>query len=141
MTLTKTRNGDSPLIDQVFDTFFDMQLPRFTYSGAPIDLWDENGKYFLEMPVPGFDAKDINVEVSGNTVAIYGTFNEKPEKREFRYHRREMRHGSFSRSVTLPQDLDANTVVATIEKGILRLELTPLKPLTPKKIAVKAIGV
>jgi HSP20 family molecular chaperone IbpA len=49
-----------------------------------------------------------------------------------------MRRGSFSRTVTLPQDLDANAVVATIDKGILKVELSPMKPIAPKKIEVKS---
>ncbi len=48
-----------------------------------------------------------------------------------------MRHGAFSRSVTLPTDLDANAVVATIDKGVLKVELSPVKPIAPKKIEVK----
>jgi HSP20 family protein len=140
MTLLKTRNGgsDLALIDQMFDTFFDWQLPtpRFTYMPTPLDLYEKDGKYVLEMATPGFEAKEINVEVSGGTVTITGDHTEKTERKDVKYYRREMRHGSFSRTVTLPQDLDANTVTATIDKGILKVALTPVKPISPKKIEV-----
>ena len=141
MTLLKTKNGGSnlALIDEMFDRFFDLQLPtsRFGYAATPLDLYEQDGKYVLEMSVPGFDPKEINVEVNGGTVSVTGEHTEKTETKDVRYHRREMRHGSFSRSVTLPQDLDANAVTAKIDKGILKVELTPIKPISPKKIEVK----
>ncbi len=141
MTLLKTKNGNSDfaLLDQVFDTFLDWQAPtsRFTYAATPLDLYERDGKYVLEMSVPGFDSKEINVEVTGGTVSVTGEHTEKTEQNDVRYHRREMRRGSFSRTVTLPQDLDVNTVSAKIDKGILKVELTPIKPFAPKKIEVK----
>ncbi len=140
MALPKTKNGSSDLamLDQMFDTFFDWQRPaRFAYSGTPLDLYERDGKYFIEMSVPGYDPSEINVEVTGGTVSIFGRHDEKSEKKDARYHRREMRHGSFSRTLALPQDLDANAVTASVDKGILKVELTPVKPLSPKKIQVK----
>jgi HSP20 family protein len=140
MALLKTRNGGtSDLVDEMFDAFFDWQLPgRFAYSATPLDLYEKDGKYVLEMAVPGYDAKDVNVEVTGQIVSISGEHTEKTDKRDVRYHRREIRSGSFSRSITLPQDLDANAVVAKIDKGILKVELSPMKPIAPKKIEVKS---
>jgi HSP20 family protein len=138
MALPSTRTSDLALLDQMFDAFFDWQPPaRFSYASAPLDLYEKDGKYVLEIAAPGFDPKDINVEVSGATVTVNGEHTEKSEKRDIRYHRREMRQGAFSRRVTLPQDLDSNNVVATVRQGILKLELTPVKPISPKKIEVK----
>lgn len=141
MVLSKTTNGDSDLalIDRMFDSFFDWQLPapRFAYAAAPLDLYEKDGTYVIEMAAPGFEPKEINVEVRGGTVTVSGEHTEKSEKKDVRYHRREMRQGAFSRTVTLPQDLDANTVSATMDKGVLKVELTPVKPIAPKKIEVK----
>ena len=142
MTLLKTRDdgSDLALFDQMFDSFFDWQIrrARLAYAPAPLDLYEKDGKYVLEMATPGFDPKEINVEVSGGTVTVTGEHTEKTEKKGVRYHRRELRQGSFSRTVTMPQDLDANAVLATIDKGVLKVELTPSKPISPKKIEVKS---
>lgn len=142
MTLMKTRdgNGDLALLDQMFGSFFDWQVPatRFGYAAAPLDLYEKDGKYVLEMATPGYDPKEISVEVTGSTVTVSGERTEKFEKRDVKYHHREMRWGAFSRSITVPQDLEADDVKATIEKGILKVELTPVKPIAPKKIVVKA---
>ncbi len=138
MSLTKPRNGNIAMLDEVFEPLLDFTFPRFQYIGAtPLDLYEKDGKFVVELAAPGFGPHDINVEVSGNTVALSGTHSERSDVKDARYHRREIRTGSFSRSVTLPQDLDANAVKASIEKGILRVELTPIKPLMPKRIEVK----
>jgi HSP20 family protein len=140
MAILKSDGGsDLALLDQMFDSILDWQLPapRFAYAAAPVDLYEKDGKYVLEVAAPGFDPKDVNVEVSGGTVTVRGDHAERTEKKDVRYHRREMRRGSFSRTITLPLDLDANSVSATIDKGMLRVELTPIKPIAPKKIEVK----
>jgi HSP20 family protein len=128
-------NIDLVVLDRMFDSW---QLPAPRFNAAPLDLYEKNGKYILELATPGYDAGEINVEVSGGTVTVRGEHEEKTEKKDVRYHRREMRRGSFSRTVTLPQDLDANSVSATIDKGVLKVELTPVKPIAPKKIEVKS---
>ncbi|HVN68247.1 MAG TPA: Hsp20/alpha crystallin family protein [Candidatus Binatia bacterium] len=131
-------NGDLALLDQMFDSFFDWQLPKPRFNNAPLDLYEKDGKYVIEMAAPGFDPKEINVEVSGGTVTISGDHTDRFERRDVRYHRREMRHGSFARTVTLPQDLDANAVSATVDRGVLKVELTPTKPIAPRKIEVRS---
>lgn len=133
-------DGDLALLDQMFDSFFDWPLPavRVPAVAAPMDLYEKDGKYVLELATPGFDPKEINVEVSGATVTVSGQHTETSEKKDVKYHRREMRRGAFTRTVTLPQDLDAESVSATIDKGVLKVELTPIKPIAPKKIEVKS---
>lgn len=51
-----------------------------------------------------------------------------------------MRRGSFARSVSVPQDIDPDKVEANIEKGVLKIELTPVKPIASKKVAIKDGG-
>ena len=137
MTLLKTRDGDA-LFDQMLDTLFDNwpASVRTGYTSAPLDLYEKDGAYVLEMSVPGYDPKEINVEVTGNTVTISGAHAEKTETKDVRYHRREIRKGAFSRILVLPQDLDPTHIIAKIDKGVLRVDLTPVKPLASKKIEV-----
>lgn len=146
MPLLDTRETASDfqaLVDRMFSEFpvlTEFSLPRLTSYGTwpAFDLYEKDGKYFMECAVPGYDARDINVEVSGSTVTINGTHAESTEKKEVKYHRREMRRGTFSRSVTLPQDIDPDQVEATVDNGVLTVSLTPLKAIEPKKILVKA---
>lgn len=129
------------LVDRLFGDFpfvTEMQPRLAALTAAPaLDMYEKNGKYMLDLAVPGYEPSEINIEVNGNTVTISGTHTETGEKKDAKYHRREIRKGSFMRVVTLPQDIDVNNVEATVEKGVLTVSLTPLKPIEPKKILVK----
>ncbi|HLI97376.1 MAG TPA: Hsp20/alpha crystallin family protein [Candidatus Baltobacteraceae bacterium] len=130
------------LVDRAFADFpflADFQFPRNASFAAPaMDCYEKDGKYVLDLAVPGYEAADVNVEVNGSTVTISGTHKDSEEKKAARYYRRELRTGSFTRTVTLPQDLDPEAVDATLNKGVLTVELKTAKPITPKKITVKA---
>lgn len=127
-------------IDRMFDELpFVSEFPaRLTQLSLPaLDLYEKDGRYMLDIAVPGYEPKDINVEVNGNAVTISGTHTESDEKKGVRFHRREIRSGSFRRTVSLPQDIDPDKVDATIDKGVLALTLSPTKPIAAKKIAIK----
>lgn len=121
-----------------FPFFTDVPFPRVApLVTPPLDVYEKDGHYVLELGVPGYDVQDINVEVNGGTVTVSGKHKDVTEKKADRYYRREMRNDSFMRSVTLPQDLDAEKVDALLAKGVLTLTLTPTKPIAAKKIAIK----
>lgn len=132
------------LVDRMFGDFpyiseFQPRLTAFT-AAPPLDLYEKDGKYALDVSVPGYDPQEINVEVSGNTVTISGKHSETSEKRDAKYHRKEIRKGSFMRTVTLPQDVDPENVEAGMQNGMLTVTLTPRKPIEAKKILVKSTG-
>lgn len=131
------------MVDRMFGEFPHFgELPRWTAIGAPpaVDLYESDGKYTLEVAVPGYEPGDINVEISGNTITVSGQHSETTEKKEAKFHRKEMRRGTFTRTVSLPQDIDPDTVDANIEKGVLKIELKPVKPIASKKVEVKAVA-
>ena len=119
--------------DRTFGSFFDRQWPgrHYVYTAAPFDLYENDGKYFLEIAAPGFEPKEINVEVSGSTVTVTGRHVEGLEELGVRYFCRKLQRGSLSRTVTLPQDLDS-------DNGVLKIQLTPIKSISQKRIAVKS---
>jgi HSP20 family protein len=118
--------------------FFNFQASRFTPVRPALDLYEKDGKYYLELAVPGYQAKDFKIEVSGYTVTIWGFYPYAEEDRPYRYHYREIPRGWFTRMVTFPQELDPEKVEAKFENGILKIEFWPMKPLALKKIEVKA---
>lgn len=127
------------LMDRVFEApfFNESPLSRLALSAPPLDLYQKNGSYVIELAVPGYDAKEINAEVNASTVTITGSRAETAEKKEAKYYRKEMRKGAFSRTVTLPQDIDPEKVQAKVEKGVLTVTLTPLKPIAAKRVAIQ----
>jgi len=113
-------------------------FPRISFLTPFCDVYEKDGKYFVELSAPGYDAKDISVEVTGATVTVNGHFSEPVEKKNLKYFKRQIPRGAFTRTVTLPQDIDAKLVEATMHNGLLTLALMPIKPIVPQKIAIKS---
>lgn len=139
---TKDLQSDfAALVDRMFGEFpfFTELQPRWTAltTGPAMDLYEKNGNYILELAVPGYEPKEINAEVNAGTVTITGAHAETTEKKDAKFYRKEIRKGAFTRTVTLPQDIDAEHVEAKVEKGVLTLTLSPLKPIAAKKIAIR----
>lgn len=126
------------LLDKLFDSSFrpEFPFPRPAFA-MPYDIFEKDGKYFVEFLAPGYEAKNISVEVTGSTVTVAGSF-EQPQKKDVKFFRRQIPRGSFMRAITLPQDIDPNEVEASMHNGVLTLMLTPVKPIVPRTIAIKA---
>ena len=102
------------------------------------DVYEKDGKYVVELALPGFKKDDINVEVTDNRLTISAkTSEEKKEDEGSRYHYRELRRGSFWRTISFPQDVDASQIDATYQDGILKVVAPPVKPVEAKKVAIK----
>lgn len=140
MPLPSTRNSLADIDTLLNQLVGDWGFPRVEFpamSTPALDLYEKDGKYVTELAVPGYKNSDINVEVNGNVLSISGKYDESTTKEDAKYHRREIRRGSFSRSISLPQELDANSVTANVERGILTVTAAPTKPMAAKKIPVQ----
>ena len=69
-----------------------------------------------------------------------GEAKEEEEVKESSYYRRERRHGTFARSVTLPAEVESEKAEAVFENGVLTLRMPKAEALKPKTIEVKAKG-
>ena len=92
----------------------------------------------VQAAIPGVKPDEINISVSGDTLTIRGEVKEDDELEENNYHIREMRQGSFTRSVLLPSKVIADKAKAEFENGILKLTLPKAEEVKPKTISVKA---
>jgi HSP20 family protein len=125
----------------VMDRLFDQSFGRFpALRGAneefgaanlSIDVYETNDEYVVKAAVPGIDPKDLDIQVEDDVLTIKGQFEQKDEVTEENYLRKELRYGSFQRSLRLPPTVDAEKAEATFEHGVLKLSL-------PKKAEAKA---
>jgi HSP20 family protein len=143
MALPTTRGSVTGEIDTLFDQLLDdwgfprMTMPTVAARALPaVDIYEKDGRYVTELAVPGYKNDNINVEVNGNVLTVSGQYDESTAKDDAKYHRREIRRGSFSRSIALPQEIDPNSVQAKVERGILTVSMSPVKPIAPKKIPI-----
>ena len=132
----------------LFNNFFDDVLPAmpdFTFARTTslpkVDVKETKDSYDMYMDLPGMSEQDVNVELDHNVLKISSVHNEKKEDKdakEGKYLIRERRMTSFSRSFTLPDDVDASKISATFKNGILTLTMPRTSAPAPKKIAISA---
>ena len=101
-----------------------------------MDLYKKNGSYIIEVALPGLEKKDIDIAIDANCLTVSGKYDKEEKEEEKQYHYRELRRGSFSRSITFPENLDPAKVTANFEKGILKIEIPSPRPTEPKKVAI-----
>ena len=106
-----------------------------------IDLSENDDAYVVEASIPGIDPDDLDITYADRVLTIKGESKEDSEKEEKgKFHIRERRYGSFSRSVTLATAVKEKDIQANYQDGVLRLTLPKSEEAKPKKITVKSGG-
>lgn len=101
------------------------------------DLAETNNTFEIRVDAPGMTAKDFDIEVNGNVATIRGERKEEKEEKDKMFHRVERRYGAFSRSMTLPCNVNEDEVVAEYANGVLTVTLPKREDAAPKKVSVK----
>ena len=103
--------------------------------GPKTNLYDSGDKLEMKVEVPGVDKDDLSVKVQGNYLEISGSRkSDAPEG--YTAHRVERAAKTFSRSLTLPADVDTGKVEAQMANGLLSLTLPKLEAAKPKQITI-----
>src|SRR5215470_16565893 len=119
------------------DSFGGSEDALTTSNFAPaVDVYEDEHQVTLKIEVPGIDEKDIDVRVENNTLTVKGERKIEKEEKEENYRRVERQYGSFTRTFTLPQTVDAENVTANYEKGVLKITLPKKAEAKPKQIKV-----
>jgi HSP20 family protein len=100
------------------------------------DISETDEDLLVKADLPGIDPTDVSVNLSGNVLTVKGERNREREEKSESVHRIERSFGSFSRSLTLPFDVDEENVKATYEKGVLTLQLPRAESAKKKTIKI-----
>jgi HSP20 family protein len=109
-------------------------------SRPAIDTRVEEGKFMVHADLPGIDPKDVDIKVVGDVLTIKGSREEKRETKKADYLRREIRYGSFERSIPLPDGIKAEDLKATYRDGVLELAAPMPKEAVPKEVKIQVEG-
>jgi HSP20 family protein len=107
-----------------------------TSFAPPVDVYEDEHNITLKIEVPGIDEKDIDVRIENNTLTIHGERKFEKEEKEENYRRVERQYGSFTRTFTLPNTIDQESVQANYDKGVLNVTLAKKAEAKPKQIKV-----
>lgn len=109
----------------------------------PLDVYATENEVVVIASAPGLRAEDIEISINQGTITLTGktpNVAQSEEAKHATWYLHELPHGSFSRSVTLPIEVDAANADATFDQGILRLRLPKAEKAKPKQIKVRVIG-
>ncbi len=101
-----------------------------------VDVYEDEHNITLKVEVPGIDEKDIDIRVENNVLTIHGERKFEKDEKEENYRRVERQYGSFTRTFTLPNTLDAENIQADYDKGVLKIRMAKKAEAKPKQIKV-----
>ena len=122
-------------LGRMFEGFFDGNL-GWERAWPALNLWDAGDALMLETEVPGLSMDNLEILVQGSELTIKGK-REWSADENTRYLRRERLSGEFSRTLTLPVDIEADHVEAALKDGVLTVRLPKAEAAKPRKITVK----
>ena len=120
-------------LDDVFDDFMFPTMKDSDFGKMKCDIYEKDGVYHLEMDIPGFDKKDVNIEIDDNdylTITAEKNSENNEEDNDKNYIRKERSYGKYQRSFYLG-DVDKDKIDASFENGILKITM-------PKKEEIKS---
>ena len=105
-------------LDDFFEDFAPM--PKMKGMDMKCDIYEKGGNVHIEMDVPGYDKKDIKLDVDDGILTIEATREEEKEDEEKNYFRKERVYGSYKRQFNVG-NIDENKINAKFENGVLKV--------------------
>ncbi|MBN1856756.1 MAG: Hsp20/alpha crystallin family protein [Dehalococcoidia bacterium] len=109
-----------------------MKLDEFA-----VDMYQTENEVVVKAQLPGIKAEDVDISVLGDILSIKGESCEEEQVKEESYFRKEMRCGSFSRSLQIPVPVSVDGAEAVFQNGVLTLTLPKTEVVKPKQVQVK----
>lgn len=125
----------------LIDRFFNDSVARSggsSYSFVPrVDVIEGEKAFEVHVAVPGMNKEDFKIDLNDNYLTISGERKWADEKKEINFHSIETQYGTFSRTFTLPENVDATKINAKYVNGILEINI----PKDEKKVLKSTIKV
>jgi HSP20 family protein len=123
-------------VDQLFEDFPRMSFPRLNFDLAT-DIYEKNGNVVAKLNVPGIDLNKINITVEDNVLHVDGSREEEKEEKGKNYYSKEIKRGSFSRTMRLPKSFSEKKTNAEYKDGVLEITMPVAKIQNGSAIKVK----
>lgn len=104
----------------------------------PVNLSQDDANLYAEVELPGVAPENVEILAQGDALTIKGSRQITRDERTKQVIRSERLSGSFERTMTLPVEIDADGVSATLKDGVLTITLPKAQAVLPRKIAVNA---
>src|SRR4051812_10253300 len=128
-------------MNRLFNTVFDAPAPSGN-GGAmrrwmpAMDLAETEDHFVLRADLPGLSEEDVNIELEDRVLTVSGERKAEHTENKDGYLRVERAFGSFSRSLTLPEGIDPESVAASFDRGVLEVQIPKPEERKPRKISI-----
>ena len=114
------------------------ELSKRSVDWAPkVDISETKGNFNIKVEVPGVKREDVKINIDDHVLSVHGESKHEKEEESEEFHRVERFYGSFSRSFSLPENVDEDGVEATFKDGLLTLSIPKTEVAKPKAIEIK----
>jgi HSP20 family protein len=126
-------------LNRVFDSFFGGRANDATPRWIPaMDLVETGDHLVLKADLPGLDRDDVGIEIKDGVLTVSGERKTEHEDSSNGYHRVERAYGRFSRSLSLPEGVDADQVQADFDQGVLEVRIPKPAERKPHRVQIGA---
>jgi HSP20 family protein len=130
-------------VNRVFDAFFGSGAANATRARRwvpAMDLVETADHLVLKADLPGLGRDDVNIEVKDGMLSVSGERRAESEESSEGFYRVERAFGQFSRSMTLPDGIDAEKITADFHEGVLEVRIPKPEERKPHRVAIGANG-
>jgi HSP20 family protein len=132
-------------MNRLFSTFFD--TPAAAGAGAgnggglrrwipAMDVVETETHFVLRADLPGMSQADVELSLDDNVLTVAGERRSEDEERGEGFYRLERASGAFSRSLTLPEGVDADAIAATYDNGVLEVRIPKPEQRKPRRVSI-----
>lgn len=120
------------------DRWVEEWSPSFAKGFVPaLDIYQTKDVVVVETSLAGVDPKDVNIAIENDVLTIEGKLEKKSEVEEKDYYRKEVRKGSFHRTVALPVAVESDKAAAEYHNGVLKITIPKSERTKPKMVTIK----
>ena len=136
-------------MNRLFSSFFDTPATRGSGGNGTtaarrwipaMDLVETGEHFVLKADLPGITESDVQIEVENNVLTVAGERKTEHEDKHEGYYRLERATGAFSRSLTLPEGIDPESVRATFDNGVLEVRIPKPVQSQPRRVQIGVTG-
>jgi len=103
-----------------------------------LDIFERKDAYVVTVELPGVQADDLQITLDDGLLTIQGERHVTPDAADQHFHRIERRYGAFRRAITLPTNVMADTIEASVDNGVLQVVVPKMEEAKPTRIRVRS---
>ncbi len=138
--------GESITLRRSMDRLFEDVFTRRLRTAAPlvwqpaVEIFETENEVVVKAELPGIDPKNVNVTVTAEGLTIKGEAKSEQEEKGRNYYRRELRYGTYERTIPLSAEVKSDETRAAFRHGILEVTVPKAERVRPKTVKVEVDG-